>query len=60
MILVVFGGLAMAWLECKQTLSKVCPPSNVTTRIVEKIRQYFKSVSDESLTWRIGPDFYWL
>jgi hypothetical protein len=57
---VVFGGMGFAWMECKISLNQVCQPSNITSKIVEKLRNYLKSVSDQGLIWRIGPDFYWI
>ena len=32
----------------------------MTGSIEEKLRQYLKGASNDTLTWRVGPDFYWL
>jgi hypothetical protein len=59
-LLVVFGGMGLSWMECKKSLNKVCQPSNITSKIVERLKNYLKSVSDQNLIWRIGVDFYWI
>ena len=41
-------------------MAKICAPQNMTGSIEEKLRQYLKEVSNDTLTWRVGPDFYWL
>lgn len=57
---VTLGGMGLAWAECKSKIAQVCAPQNITGIIEERIRKYLLGVSNDTLTWRVGPDFYWI
>lgn len=52
--------MGFAWLECKSKIAQVCAPRNITGVIEDRLREYLGRESNDTLTWRVGPDFYWI
>lgn len=60
LVVLIVGCMGFAWLECEKMVTRICPPSNMTMKIESRLREYFRGVSGGGLSWRVGPDFYWL
>lgn len=60
LLALIVVGSCMAWAECHRNIYKVSSSNNIAEKIQSQIKRYLESVSNDTLIWKAGPDFYWL